>query len=180
VTRARSWTALVPVVAALACAACGYALVGRGAGSLPAHVKRIGVPAFQNRSTTPDLDRVLTEAVRDEFRSRGRYEIVADSTGVDALLTVIIQSATQEPAGFTATSQASRYVVTVSASTEFKIANDSKPPETPRILVTDEYEVAGGAGVVDLATLFAQDRNVLQRLARTFATQLVSRILDNF
>ena len=53
------------------------------------HLKRIGVPPFENQSATPDLDRVLADAVRTELQGRGRFAIVQDATGVDAVLTAI-------------------------------------------------------------------------------------------
>ena len=53
-------------------AGCGYALAGRG-NTLPTHIRTIGVPQFVNQSSTPDIDGVLTDEVRQELQSRGRY-----------------------------------------------------------------------------------------------------------
>jgi hypothetical protein len=56
---------------ALSASGCGYALAGRG-NTLPSHIRRIGVPMFENHSNTPDLDRILTEAPRPSGPSSRR------------------------------------------------------------------------------------------------------------
>jgi outer membrane lipopolysaccharide assembly protein LptE/RlpB len=96
---------------ALAVAGCGYALAGRGA-NLPEHVRRIGVPIFDNQSSTPELDRILTEAVRTELQARGRYTVVPEATGVDAVLTATIRPLSVAPVGFTDARQESRRLIT--------------------------------------------------------------------
>lgn len=169
-----------PVLAvALAVSGCGYALAGR-ANTLSPSIRRIGVPAFQNLSTTPDLDRTFTEAVRVELQSKGKFTVVSDTVGVDAVLSGAIRSVTQEPTAFT-DRQGSKYTVTVTARAEFKEVKDSKIIWSRESLrVTDDYDVAAGGAVTDLSTLFAQNTNSLDRLAKAFAQQLVRAILDNF
>ena len=54
---------------------------------LPAYIQTIGVPTFANRTTVFNLETQLTQKVRSEFIGRGRYQILPDATGVDALLT---------------------------------------------------------------------------------------------
>ena len=67
-------------------AGCGYALAGRGS-FLPAYIQKIGIPTFGNRTTVFNLETLLTQKVRAEFIGRGKYQILPESTGVDALLT---------------------------------------------------------------------------------------------
>ena len=59
---------------------------GRGS-FLPAYIKTIGVPTFVNRTTVFNLETMLTQKVRAEFIGRGKYQILPEATGVDALLT---------------------------------------------------------------------------------------------
>ena len=87
----RRWLlcAVLPVLAVLCAglnAGCGYSLAGRGA-FLPASIKTIGVPDFTNRTTIFNLESQLTQKVRAEFIGRGKYQIVPEGSGVDALLT---------------------------------------------------------------------------------------------
>jgi hypothetical protein len=74
------------LAAVLAQSGCGYSLAGRGS-FLPAYIQRIGIPVFENETAVFDLNRQVTERVRSEFIGRGKYTIVPESTGVDAVLT---------------------------------------------------------------------------------------------
>ena len=86
-------TKLVSVVAAVTAitclssvtAGCGYALSGRGS-FLPDYIETIGVPMFENVTTIFEVEQLLTEQVRQAFINRGRYRVVPETTGVDAVL----------------------------------------------------------------------------------------------
>jgi len=166
-------------LALLAVSACGYALAGRE-NTVPIHVKRIGVPAFENRSTIPDLDRVLADAVRTELRSRGRYVIVQDATGVDAVLTAVLRPIKMNVLALTdQTRQASKYSMTVDASVEFKDLTTNKVLWTDAAVnVSEEYEATGTIAINDPAAIFSQDDNALKRLAKAFAQKVVSAALE--
>ena len=171
----------VPAALALtlvAVSACGYALAGREV-NVPLHVKRIGVPQFENQSSIPDLDRVLADAVRTELRSFGRYVIVQDATGVDAVLTAVLRPLDTRVLALTdQTRQASKYSMTVNASVEFKDLTTNKVLWTnPAVAVTEEYEATGTISINDPAAIFSQDDNALSRLAKAFARSVVSAAL---
>ena len=171
---------LLLVIAATAASGCGYALKGRG-GSLPAHIRRIGVPMFQNESSTPDLDRVVTEAVLRELRSKGGYVVVSDATGVDAVLTGTIRQLDFKVAAFTDQRLASAYALTLQASVEFKDVKESKVTCCPGVVrATEQFDVRGSSTVNDPSALFSQDANARERMAQQFAKTLVAQILENF
>jgi outer membrane lipopolysaccharide assembly protein LptE/RlpB len=163
----------------LAVSACGYSLAGREI-NIPLNIKRIGVPTFENHSNTPDLDRVLADAVRTELRSRGRFQIVQDATGVDAVLTAVLRPIRVDTLAVTdQTRQASKYSMTVDASVEFKDLTTSKMLWTnPAVHVTEEYEATGTIAINDPAAIFSQDANALSRLAKAFARLVVNAALE--
>jgi len=164
----------------VAVAGCGYALAGK-TNNLPDYIRRIGIPVFQNQTTVPELDQVYTQAIRTEFQSRGRYTIVSDTTGVDAVLSGAIQSASQQPVAFVAnTNQATRYQITVTVKVEFTDVKTGKIIASPVDTKIEEYEVSTNAVVGDLATLYAQNRNAFDRLSRDFARSVVQAILSQF
>jgi hypothetical protein len=159
---------------------CGYALAGRG-NTLPAHILTIGVPPFVNQSTTPEVDRVLTEAVQAEFQSKGRYRIVPESTGVDGLLAGRVLSVVLQPSSFTTQNQVARNLIIATASIEFRdVRNDRVLWANPSFQARDEYEVTTSTVANDPAALFTQDANALDRLARTFARSVVTSIFEAF
>ena len=105
----------VLVTGALLASGCGYSLAGRGS-FLPDYIKVVGVPTFTNRTSTFNLDQIVTAQVRQEFQSRGgRYRVVPEANG-DAVLTGTITDIRLTPANVNANQQATRYIVVVTAS----------------------------------------------------------------
>lgn len=159
---------------------CGYALAGRG-NSLPASIVSIGVPDFVNQSTTPDVDAVLTEAVRVELQTKGRYRILPDETGVDGLLIGRVLNVVLQPVAFTSQNQVSRNLIIATASIEFTEVQAARVIwANPSFQVRDEFDVTTGVSANDPTALFAQDANALDRLARSFARSVVTSIFEAF
>ena len=162
---------------------CGYALAGRGT-TLPATIKTIGVPLFTNRTTVFNLETTLTAKVRSEFIGRGKYDIVPEATGVDALLTGEVIVVSIQPASINANQLASRYAITMVARVELK---DTKTNmvlwDNPSLVFRQEYDATGSQtaqGAVDPSAYFGQDTNALERLSIDFAKSIVSAILEAF
>lgn len=162
-------------------AACGYSLAGRGS-FLPAYVKVIGVPAFTNRTTVFNLETMLTQKVRAEFIGRGKYQILPQNTGVDALLTGEVTTVNVSPASFNPTTQlASRYAITMTARIELRDMRENKVLwENPSVMFRQEYEATSGRTATDPAAFFQQDTTGLERMAADFARTIVSAILEAF
>ena len=175
----RRWMSLVLV--SVATVGCGYALSGRGS-FLPDYIETVGIPMFENNTPVFEVEQLLTEQVRQEFIGRGRYQVVSDNVGVDAVLDGAIQDIRITPASFTADQQASRYVFTLTASIIFRdMTTDEVLWENERLVFSDEYEVATGGGTVEsVSSFFGQRSNAVDRLAVDFAQAVVSAILEAF
>ena len=159
---------------------CGYALAGTGS-FLPEHIKIIGVPMFTNRTTVFNLETQLTQKVRSEFIGRGRYQILPEPTGVDALLVGEVSSVMISPVSFTGNNLASRYNITMAARVELRDLRDNKVLwENPGLLFRQEYEAQSGQTAADPASFFGQDANALDRMSSEFARAIVSAILEAF
>jgi hypothetical protein len=166
------------VAGALGSSSCGYTLAGRGS-FLPSYIKTIGLPLFGNVTPIPDVERKITDAVRAELIGRGRYQIVQDRTGVDALLTGEILNIGIVPAAFNANQQATRYAITVVAKLEFRdLKTDKIIWQNPALAFTEQYDVTSAPA--DAAQFLGQNQNALQRLANEFARTVVSAILEAF
>lgn len=177
-----------PIVAAFllatACSTgCGYSLAGRGS-FLPAYIKTIGIPTFNNTTTFFNVEQIVTQKVRSEFIGRGKYKVLPETTGVDATLTADIISITLAPASFNAEQQASRYFITLSARIEFRDMRANKVLwENPAMSFREEYQVTtatNATGALDTNAFFGQEVNALDRVATDFARSLVSAILEAF
>jgi hypothetical protein len=170
----------VAIVASIACSACGYALAGRGS-FLPDYIHVIGIPQFTNTTPYEIIDQVLTERVRSEFIGRGKYKVLPQATGVDAVLKGEIVSLSIAPASFTQEQQASRYVVTLVSRLEFRdLKTDKVLLENPSLVFRVEYEAAQGTSARDPNAFFGQEANALERVATEFARTVISSILEAF
>jgi Lipopolysaccharide-assembly len=161
---------------------CGYALAGKGS-FLPDYIMTIGVPAFANRTPVFNLETLVTQKVRSEFIGRGKYRILPDSTGVDAVLVGDVLSATLTPVSFTTQQLASRYALTVAARIELRDLRDNKVLwENPSLIFRQEYDplTGGGGNPQDVSAFFGQNTNALERMSADLARTIVSSILEAF
>jgi len=184
VTGHRAASVRVLVVAAtavsLATVGCGYALAGRGS-FLPASIVTIGIPTFLNRTPVFNLETQLTDKVRSEFIGRGRYKILTEPSGVDALLTGEVTNVAIIPASFDPQQVATRYVITMSARVELRDLRDKKVLwENPGMVFRQEYEAQSGVNALDPEAFFGQDSSALERMSSDFAQSIVSAILEAF
>lgn len=176
---------VLTLVAAALSAACGYALAGRG-NALPTHIQLIGVPDFINHTPQPDWDRTLTDAVRKEFQTKGKYRVQPTSDGVDGALSCTISNIYAQPTAFTPDRQPSSYAIVVTASVEFKDLKDNDKVlwANPSFRVSDDYQVTtAGTATIDAAAataLFSQNVQARERLAQKFAKEVVTSIFEAF
>ncbi len=179
--RSRVLGLILVLVGANLFGSCGYALAGRGS-FLPASIRIIGLPDFGTSTTFYEVEPVLTAKVRTEFIGRGKYKVLPQDTGVDAILKGDITSISITPSVFNDAQQATRYVITVSAKIEFRdVRADKVLWQNPSLIFREDYDVASGtATVTDPATFFGQESNALERVGTDFARSVVSAILEAF
>ncbi len=178
--RAKALLCALCVLGGFFWSSCGYSLAGRGS-FLPVYIKTIGVPTFTNRTVVFNLETMITQKVRSEFIGRGKYQILPEATGVDALLTGEVTAVSIQPASFSTQQLASRYAITMSARIELKDMRENKVLwENPSLVFRQEYDATGGRTVLDPAAFFQQDANALERMSTEFARTIVSAILEAF
>ncbi len=154
---------------------CGYALVGRSNFLDPA-IKTIEVPSFVNRTTRVELEQRVTQAVGEEFVSRGRLRLVSSSKEADVILRGSIDSFNIFPIAFEQ-GRATRYQITITANIELvDHRNDDKVLwKNDQYRFTENYEV--NLGTTDA---FDQETRAIQEIAVRFAEGLVTNLLEGF
>jgi hypothetical protein len=171
---------LLSVLCVFAAPGCGYSLAGHGS-FLPVYIKTIGIPTFVNRTVVFNLETLITQKVRAEFIGRGKYQILPEATGVDALLNGEITAVSIQPASFSTQQLASRYAIMMTARIELRDMRENKVLwENPSLMFRQEYDATGGRTVLDPAAFFQQDTNALERISTEFARTIVSAILEAF
>jgi hypothetical protein len=171
---------LLVLVAALASASCGYTLAGRGS-FLPDSIKTIGVPAFGNRTPYLEVAQTLTQSVRTELIGRGKYKVLPQDTGVDALIKAEVTSISLTPSSFNAEQQATRYAVSVVVSIQLIQASDQKVLwQNPSQMFREEYALGTEQGTVTVESFFGQSSAAFERMSSDFARSVVAAILEAF
>jgi hypothetical protein len=165
----------------VASAGCGYALAGRGS-FLPPDIRVVGIPPLVNRTTFFDVEQILTEKIRNEFIGRGKYRVVPEVAGADAILNAEITSITLAPSGFTTGQLASRYTFVLTMKVDFTDARANKSLwANDALTFREEYELnATAAGTIEGATFVDQQRSSFDRIATDVARTVVTAIVEAF
>jgi outer membrane lipopolysaccharide assembly protein LptE/RlpB len=172
---------LKPVASALLCAVlaaaqgCGYHLAGRG-NTLPPEVRSVGIPIFVNRTNRPELEQRVTEAVIDEFSTRGRIRILPGEEGADTVLRGTLYTYTTTPVVLNEQGRARRYEILITARVVLtQAATDRVLWENDHFLFKQQYEVP------ETSIAFV-DREIIaiDEVAGDFASTVVTSILEGF
>jgi lipopolysaccharide assembly LptE-like protein len=160
---------------------CGYALAGRGS-FLPSYIRTVGIPRLENRSTFFQVEEILTEKIRVEFIGRGKYMVIPEAAGADAVLTGEILGISVQPVALNEQQLASRYLFTLSMRVQF---TDTKTMEVlwsnDSLTFREEYDLATrSATAIEGATFLDQERSSVDRIASDVARTVVTAILEAF
>lgn len=160
---------------------CGYALAGRGS-FLPDYIRVVGIPQLQNASTFFQVEQVLTEKIRTEFIGRGKYTVVPDVAGADAVLSGAITSITVQPVGFTEQQLASRYLFTLTMKVAFTDSMTGMILWSNDLLTfREEYELTTRSNTaLEGASFLSQERSSFDRISNDVARTVVTAILEAF
>jgi len=161
----------------LLAAACGYTLVGRAQNLLPPTVHTIQVPAFVNRTTRVELEQRVTQAVADEFVSRGRLRLVTVPSEADVILRGSIDSFGIFPIAFNAQGRATQYQVAITANIELvdHRAEDKVLWKNDQYRFTENYQTN-----TESTDAFDQETRAIREIAVRFASTLVTNLLEGF
>lgn len=173
---------LLVVAVALIHSGCGYALAGRGS-FLPTDIQVVGIPQLVNRTTFFDVEQILTEKIRNEFIGRGKYRVVPEATGADAVLNAEITSITLSPVAFTSTQLASRYQFVLTMRVDFVDARiDKSLWANDSLSFTGEYDLTSAAGstTIEASSFVDQQRSSFDRIATDVARTVVTAIVEAF
>ena len=156
---------------------CGYTLVGTAQNLLPPTVHTIQVPAFVNRTTRVELEQRVTQAVADEFVSRGRLRLVTAPKEADIILRGSIDSFGIFPIAFNAQGRATQYQVAITANIELvdHRAEDKVLWKNDQYRFTENYQTN-----TESTDAFDQETRAIREIAVRFAETLVTNLLEGF
>ncbi len=150
--------------------------MGTGSSALPATVKTVYVSQFVNDTTVVGLEQRLTDAVIRELSARGRLKPVSDRSAADSELAGHLTSCNVSPVRFDANGIAVEYQVTVTGKLVLTEKSTDKPIfSEPAYLFRQPYTVPSSA-----SSYYDREREAVEAMARPFAQNLVTTILEGF
>lgn len=167
---------LALLVVVLAPSGCGYHVAGR-ASRLPSDWSTIAIPAFKNDTTRYRIEQRLTEATIHEFITRTKYRVIQNEEAADGILHGEVVSIETSPVIFnSATGEVELMIVTIHARVLLVDNKTSKQVYKSNDMVfRDEYQISS-----DVQSFFDEQSPALGRMARDFASKLVSNVVENF
>ncbi len=100
----------------LACGACGYTT---STALLPAHLKTVAIPVFENGTVEYNLEHDITDAVIARFVQDNHLKVVSERAA-DALIKGRVTLYKNSVFGFSAANRSQEYRVTIGVSVVFK------------------------------------------------------------
>jgi Lipopolysaccharide-assembly len=142
---------------------------------LPARIKTVAVPAFQNNAMRYKIGSRFTEAVINELVHRGRgLRVQGDREGADAVIEGIIKSFTFGGVLLDDKGRARIFEVTISAAVTVRDQTENRVLyDNQNFVFRGEYEFAN-----DPRTFFNEEDPAVLRMARSFAESIVSTLIN--
>lgn len=142
---------------------------------LPARIKTVAVPAFQNNALRYKIGSRFTEAVINELIHRGRgLRVQGDREGADAVIEGVIKSFTYSGVLLDDQGRARIFEVTIVAGVTVRDQTENRVLyDNQNFVFRGEYEFAN-----DPRNFFSEEDPAVQRMARSFAESVVSTLIN--
>ena len=167
-----------PLVFALALSfiidVCGYKQAGKGK-SLPANIKTIAIPVFQNSSLKYRVEQRFTQGIIDEILKRARaLRVVTNQDNADAVLNGDIRSFNARGSILDDRGRTRVWDVRIVVSIVVRDLKTHKIIyQNPRLSFEGEYQLSD-----DPQSFFNEENPAVDRIARDFAQTIVSTLME--
>lgn len=152
---------------------CGYTLTGTGS-TLPDHVKSLAIPVFVNNSKEPDIQRDLTESIREAFINDGRLK-VADAKQADLLMVGKLFHYKLRAVSFTSRDVVAEYYVELGVDVLVKERGKLEPYMQQKFKTKWDYKTSSNVVNTESAR-----QEALEEAYRDLANRLVSLLIEKF
>jgi hypothetical protein len=142
---------------------------------LPAHIKTVAVPAFENQALRYKIGSRFADAVINELIRRGRgLRVQGDREGADAVIDGVIRSFTYSGVLLDDRGRARVFEVTIQAAVTVRDQTENRVLyDNQNFVFRGEYEFAN-----DPRNFFNEEDPAVQRMARNFAESIVSTLTN--
>lgn len=142
---------------------------------LPARIKTVAVPAFQNNALRYKIGSRFTEAVINELIHRGRgLRVQGDREGADAVIEGVIKNFTYSGVLLDDEGRARIFEVTIVAGVTVRDQTQNRVLyDNQNFVFRGEYEFAN-----DPRNFFSEEDPAVLRMARSFAESVISTLIN--
>jgi hypothetical protein len=142
---------------------------------LPAHIKTVAVPAFENQALRYKIGSRFADAVINELIRRGRgLRVQGEREGADAVVEGVIKSFTYAGVLLDDRGRARVFEVTIQAAVTVRDQTENRVLyDNQNFVFRGEYEFAN-----DPRNFFNEEDPAVQRMARNFAESIVSTLTN--
>lgn len=153
---------------------CGYHFAGRGTG-LPANIKKIAIPVFENRTNEPATEETITSIVIREFINDGRLKVVS-MNDADAVLRCRITSFEQKPLSIDQNRQVIEYRVILKVDVDLEGLAEKKS------LQRQELESSKASYIVtdDIIANKIAKEGAIRKASKDLAEEIINRVIEGF
>lgn len=153
--------------------ACGYHLTGTGT-SLPAHLKTVAIPVFDNTSSEPDIHRNMTNVIRQSFINDGRLKVV-NKNEADLVMKGELNYYTLQAVSFNSSDVALDYYVALGVKIDVK--DMVKRKQFLKQNFTTKWDFRSSSDVINSE---AARQVALDDAYKELGNRLVSIVIDQF
>lgn len=166
---------LAPLLAGIL-SGCGYHQAGAAA-HIPNEVRTLAVPVFATHVQNFHTEFVFTRAMIRELDTRTHYRVLnSGAANADATLHGTILTEIAAPLTYDSSSgQTSSYLITITAKVLLTARDGHVLYENDAFRFHEQYQ-----STVDLSGFLQEDTPAVHRLARDFAQEVVSNMLESF
>jgi hypothetical protein len=144
---------------------------------MPAHIKTVAVPAFQNNALRFKIEHRFTEAVMKELIHRGHgLRVQSQREGADAVIDGVVKSFGFGGVLLDDKGRARIFEVTIVAAVTVRDQHENRVLyDNQNFVFRGEYEFAN-----DPRSFFNEEDPAVMRIARSFAESIVSTLINGF
>lgn len=156
---------------------CGYALRG----TLPAHLRTVGVPIFANRTASPTVDSLITRAVVQAFSTNGKLKVV-NPADADAILEGEVTGFTVVPIAFDPQRNVREFRLIVTLNLRFRdLKRNAILFEQSGFQERSDFQVPSASASTNVVSqTVAEEETALRSAAVDIARAVVSFAVERF
>ncbi len=164
---------LIGLLTLIVASSCGYKTASA---SRSLKGQSIAVVPLLNKTTTFEVEQILTRAVVRSLVEKSSYRIVQDPSQADVVLRGEILSVMATPVIFGRETFGTAFLVALNAKVELKDRRTGKLLfKNDNYLFREQYEINA-----DVKSFFSELNPALERIAADFGSSVVSTILEDF